>query len=76
VGGANTAHERDNRRIHNIKRKLEREKPFDRRRHRWEKNTETQFQEIHCQGFDWIQLAHDRTQNLSLVNTATGLRIP
>jgi hypothetical protein len=28
--------------------------------HRWENNTKMDFQEVGCEGMDWIELAHDR----------------
>jgi hypothetical protein len=45
-------------------------KPFGRPRHKWENNNKINFNEIGCEGVDWIQIAQDNIQWQTLVNMA------
>jgi len=40
--------------------KPEGKRPPKRPRHRWEDNIEMDFEEVECEGMDWIDLAQDR----------------
>jgi hypothetical protein len=51
-------------------------RPVGRPRIRWVDNTKLDFREITRDGMDWIDLAEDRNQRRSLVNTAMNLRVP
>jgi hypothetical protein len=45
-------------------------------RHRWEDNIIMDLREIGSDGIDWIDLAHDRDQLRTLMNTVINLRVP
>jgi hypothetical protein len=45
-------------------------------RRRWENNIKMELREIEWDGMDWIDLAQDRNQWTSLVNTVMNLRFP
>jgi hypothetical protein len=51
-------------------------RPPGRHRLRWEDNIRMNFREIGCGGIDWIDLAQDRDQWRTLVNTVMNLRVP
>jgi hypothetical protein len=51
-------------------------KPLGRPRRRWVDNIKIGHREIGWGGMDWIDLAHNRDQWRSLVNTAMNLRVP
>jgi hypothetical protein len=51
-------------------------RPLGRPRRRWEDNIRMDLREIGCGGMDWIDLAQDRDQWRTLVNTVMNLRIP
>jgi hypothetical protein len=55
--------------------KPEGKRPLGRPRRRWEDNTEMDLTEIEWGGTDWIDLAVDRGQWRSLVNTGINLRV-
>jgi hypothetical protein len=52
------------------------EKPLGRPRHRWVNNIKMDLREIGQGGMDWIDLAQNRDQWRSLVNTAVNLWVP
>jgi hypothetical protein len=51
-------------------------RPLGRRRHRWEDNIKMDFQEVRCEGMDWIELAQDRDRWWALVNVVMNLWEP
>jgi hypothetical protein len=51
-------------------------RPLGRRRRRWESNIKMDFREIGIDGANWIQLAQDRVQWRTCVNTVMNLRVP
>jgi hypothetical protein len=56
--------------------KPEGKKPLGRPRRRWEDNIKMAFQEVGCEGMDWIDLTQDRNRWRALVNAAVNLRVP
>ena len=56
--------------------KPEGKRPLGRPRRRWEDNINMDFQEVGCEGVDWIELAQDRDRWRALVNAVMNLRIP
>jgi hypothetical protein len=51
-------------------RRLERNRPPGRSRHRWEDNIKMDLQEVGCGGMDWIEPVQDR-----ITNAVTNLRV-
>jgi len=51
-------------------------RPVGRPRSRWEDNIKLYFQEVGCEGMDWIELAQDRDRWRALVNAVMNLRVP
>jgi hypothetical protein len=51
-------------------------RPFGRPRRRWVDNIKMDLRDIRWDGTDWIDLAQDRDQWRSLVNTVTNFRVP
>jgi hypothetical protein len=51
-------------------------RPLRRRRRRWEDNINMDLREIGIDGANWIQLAQDRIQWRTFVNTVMNLRVP
>jgi hypothetical protein len=51
-------------------------RPLGKPRHRWVYNIKVDFREIGWDGMDWIDLAQDRGQWRSLVNTVMNLWVP
>jgi hypothetical protein len=51
-------------------------RPLGRPRRRWENNIKMDLREIGIDGENWIQLAQDRVQWRSGVNTVMNLRVP
>jgi hypothetical protein len=51
-------------------------RPLDRPRHTWDDNIKLDLREIGIDGANWIQLAQDRVQWRSFVNTLMNLRVP
>jgi hypothetical protein len=47
-----------------------------RRRHRWVDSVKMDLREIGWDGVDWIDMAQDRDQWKTLVNTVLNLRVP
>ena len=43
---------------------------------RWEDNIKMDFQEVGCEGIDWIELVQDRDRWLELVNVVKNFRVP
>jgi hypothetical protein len=56
--------------------KPERERPLGRPRRRWVDNIKMDHREIGWDGMDWIELAEDRDQWRTLLNTVMNLRDP
>jgi hypothetical protein len=56
--------------------KPEGKRPLGRPRRRWVDNIEIDLREVGCDGMDWIDLAQDRDQWRSLVNTVINLWVP
>jgi hypothetical protein len=56
--------------------KPEGKRPLGRPRRRWEDNIRMDLREIGWGGMVWIDLAQDREQWRTLVNTAMNLRVP
>jgi hypothetical protein len=56
--------------------KTERKRALVRPRRRWVDNIKMDLREIGLGGMDWIDLAQDRDQWWSLVNTVMNLRVP
>jgi hypothetical protein len=56
--------------------KSEGKRPLGRPRRWWVDNIKINLREIGWDGMDWIDLAQDRDQWRSLVNTVTNLRVP
>jgi hypothetical protein len=57
-------------------RKPEGKRPLGRPRRRWEDNIKMDLREIGWDGMDWIDLAQERNQWRTLVNTVMNLRVP
>jgi hypothetical protein len=55
--------------------KPEGKRPLGRPRHRWENNISWDFQEVGCEGMDWIGLAQDRDRWRAIVNAVMNLRV-
>jgi hypothetical protein len=51
-------------------------RPLGRHRRGWEDNIKMDLKEIGCDDQDWIDMAWDRDQWRSLVNTVMNLRVP
>ena len=47
--------------------KLERRRPVERPRHRWENNIEMEVQKLEGGGMDWIYLTQEREKNCRLL---------
>jgi hypothetical protein len=56
--------------------KPEGKRPLGRQRRRWVDNIKMDLREIGWDGVDWIDMAQDRDQWRSLVNTVLNLRVP
>jgi hypothetical protein len=56
--------------------KPEGKRPIGRPRCRWEDNIRMDLREIGWGDMDWIDLAHDRDQWRTLVNTVMNLQVP
>jgi hypothetical protein len=56
--------------------KPEGKRPPGRPKRTWEDNIKTDLREIRWSGMDWIDLAQDRNQWRTLVNTVMNLRVP
>jgi len=54
----------------------ERKRPLGRRRCRWEDNIKMDLKEIGIDGAKWIQLAQNRVQWHTCVNTVMNLQVP
>jgi hypothetical protein len=60
----------------NLVGKPEGKRPLGRPRRRWVDNMKMDLREIGWGGMDWIDVAQDRGQWLSLVNTVVNFRVP
>jgi hypothetical protein len=49
--------------------------PLGRPRSRWEDNIKMGFQEVGCEGMEWIERNQDRDRWLELVNAVMNLRV-
>jgi hypothetical protein len=68
---------RDMRKAHSsLVRKPDGKIPLGIPRSRWEENIRLDYGEINWEIVDWIHLAQDRDQWLSLMNTVMNLRVP
>jgi hypothetical protein len=56
--------------------KLERQRPLERPKCRWEGFIEMDLQEVGWRGMDWIDLAQDRDKQWAPVNVVTNLWVP
>jgi hypothetical protein len=56
--------------------RLESKRPLGRPRRRWEDNIKIDLREIGIDGANWIQLAQDRVQGRTFVNTVMNHRVP
>jgi hypothetical protein len=56
--------------------KPEGKRPLGRERRRWVNNIKMDLREIGWGGMDWIDLAQDKNQWRTLVNTVMNLRVP
>ena len=56
--------------------KPERKRLLGRLGRRWEDNIKIDFQDVRCEGMDWIELAQDRDRWRALVNAVMYLRVP
>jgi hypothetical protein len=56
--------------------KPEGERPLGRPRHRWVDSIKIDLREIGWDCMDWINLAQDRDQLRTLVNTVMSLQVP
>jgi hypothetical protein len=51
-------------------------RPLERPRRRWADNIKMDLREIRWDGMDWIDVAQDRDQWRTLVDTVMNLRVP
>jgi hypothetical protein len=51
-------------------------RPLERPSNRWEDNTKMDLRKIGNDEANWIQLAQDRVQRRTFVNTVTNIRVP
>ena len=51
-------------------------RPLGRPRRRWEDNIKMNFQDVGCEGKDWIYVVQDRGRWRALVNAVMNLRVP
>jgi hypothetical protein len=56
--------------------RLKCKRPLGRRRRMWEDNIKMNLREIGIDGANWIQLAQNRVQWRTCVNTVMNLRVP
>jgi len=56
--------------------KPEGQRPLGRPRHRWEDNIKMDFQEVGCEGMNWIKLAQDTDRWKALVNEVMNRWVP
>ena len=57
-------------------RKPEGKRPLGRPRRKWDDNIKKDFQDVGCEGMDWIDVAQDRDRWRALMNAALNLRVP
>jgi len=57
-------------------RKPEGKRPLGRPRRKWDDNIKKGFQDVGCEGMDWIDVAQDRDRWRALVNAVLNLRVP
>jgi hypothetical protein len=51
-------------------------RPLGTPRHRWKDNIKIDFQNMGCNGMNWIELDEDRDRWRTLVSTVMNLRVP
>jgi len=56
--------------------KSEGKRQIGRPRRKWKDIIEMDFQEVGCEGMDWIDLAQDRDRWRAVVHAVTNLRFP
>ena len=56
--------------------KPERKRLLGRLGRRWEDNIKIDFQDVRCEGMDWIELAQDRNRWQAFINAVMNLPIP
>jgi hypothetical protein len=76
VGGTCCTHEGVEKCLQGLVGRTEGKRPLGRPRHRWEDNIKMDLREIGIDGANWIQLAQERVQWRTGVNTVTNLRVP
>jgi hypothetical protein len=55
---------------------LREREPLGRPRRKWKDNIKMDFQEVRCEGMEWIDLAQDRDRCRALVYAVMNLRVP
>ena len=56
--------------------KPEGKRPLGRPRFRWQGNIKMDFQEVECEGMDWIDVAQVRDRWRALVNALVNFQVP
>jgi hypothetical protein len=56
-------------------RKSERKKALGCLRRRWKYNIKTKFDDINCEGVDWLQFSRNSEHGPAVMNTATSFRV-
>ena len=76
MGGACSAYRERTGIYRDLVGKPEEKRPLWRNSRRWEDNIKMDFQEVGCEGTDWIMLVQDRDSWRALVNAVMNLRVP
>jgi hypothetical protein len=56
--------------------KPEGRRPHGRSKRTWDDNIKMDFQDVRCEGMDWIYLSQNRDRGRAVVNRGMNLRIP